>query len=64
MSKIMSKIKSPQFSIITVVLNNKKKLEKTIKSVLGQKFKSFEYILIDGNLVDKTLPIIKKLKIF
>ena len=58
----MSKIKSPQFSIITVVLNNKKTLEKTIKSVLSQKFKSFEYILIDGGSTDGTLEIINKFR--
>ena len=62
MSKIMSKIKPPQFSIITVVLNNKKTLERTIKSVLGQKFKSFEYILIDGGSTDGTLKIINKFR--
>ena len=48
------------FSIITVVLNNEKYLEKTIKSVLNQSFKNFEYIIIDGGSTDKTLEIIKK----
>jgi len=48
------------FSIITVVYNNEKLLEETILSVLNQKFKNFEYIIIDGGSTDRTLEIIKK----
>jgi len=48
------------FSIITVVYNNEKFLEETIISVLNQKFKNFEYIIIDGGSTDRTLEIIKK----
>ena len=50
----------PLFSIITVVYNNEKYLEETIKSVVNQKFRNFEYIIIDGGSSDKTLDIIKK----
>ena len=53
-------VKSPLFSIITVVLNDDKFLEKTIKSVLSQSYLNFEYIVIDGGSKDKTLDIIKK----
>jgi|TARA_B110000438_G_scaffold243247_1_gene243204 glycosyltransferase involved in cell wall biosynthesis len=56
------KKKEPLFSIITVVLNNDKYLEKTIKSVIGQKNKDFEYIIIDGGSKDNSLQIIKKYK--
>ena len=52
--------KHPKFTLITVVLNNKDLLEKTIKSVLRQNFKNFEYILIDGGSKDGTLAILKK----
>ena len=52
--------KQPKFTLITVVLNNKDLLEKTIKSVLSQNFKNFEYILIDGGSKDGTLAILKK----
>ncbi len=52
--------KKPKFSLITVVLNNKELLEKTIKSVLNQNFKNFEYIIIDGGSNDGTLEILKK----
>jgi len=37
-----------RLSIITVVKNDKKNLEFTIKSVLAQKYKNFEYIIFDG----------------
>jgi glycosyltransferase involved in cell wall biosynthesis len=51
---------NPLFSIITVVLNRDQHIEKTIKSVLLQKFKNFEYIIIDGGSTDKTIDIVKK----
>ena len=58
----MQKNKKPLFSIITVVLNNRKYVEKTIKSVLSQKNKDFEYIIVDGGSSDGTLQIINKYK--
>lgn len=47
-------------SIITVVFNNIQGIEKTILSVLSQKNKEWEYIVIDGNSTDGTVDIIKK----
>ncbi len=52
--------KKPLFSIITVVYNGDKFLEKTICSVINQSYKNFEYIIIDGGSTDKSLKIIKK----
>jgi len=52
--------KNPLFSIITVVYNGEKYLEKTIESVIKQKFKNFEYIVIDGGSTDNSVKIIKK----
>jgi len=52
--------KKPLFSIITVVYNGEKFLEKTITSVINQSCKDFEYIVIDGGSTDKSLEIIKK----
>jgi len=49
-----------KISIITVVFNDKFGLEKTIESVISQKYKNIEYIVIDGNSVDGTIEIIKK----
>lgn len=47
-------------SIITICYNAASDLEKTIKSVAAQKFKDFEYIVIDGQSKDSTLDIIKR----
>ena len=47
--------KKPFFSIITVVKNGEKTIEKTIKSIARQSFKNFEHIIIDGKSTDDTL---------
>ncbi|NDW10317.1 glycosyltransferase family 2 protein [Dysgonomonas sp. 520] len=47
-------------SIITVNLNNAKGLEETIKSVIGQTYHSYEYIVIDGASTDGSTDVIKK----
>lgn len=52
----------PLFSIITVTYNASDCLEKTIKSVLVQDFKDYEYIVIDGASSDGTLEIISNYK--
>ncbi len=39
---------SKKISVITINYNDKIGLEKTIKSVLGQTFKDFEFLVIDG----------------
>ena len=43
------------------MLQQPKTIEKTIKSVLSQSYKNFEYIIIDG-FTDNTIEIIKKYK--
>ena len=48
------------FSIITVSFNAEKEIEATIKSVIEQSCKDFEYIIIDGNSTDQTIDIIRK----
>jgi glycosyltransferase involved in cell wall biosynthesis len=53
---------NPDFSIITVSYNSEKTIELTIKSVLNQSFKNYEYIIIDGGSKDKTNEIIEKYK--
>jgi glycosyltransferase involved in cell wall biosynthesis len=50
----------PRVTIITVVKNSQKHLERTIKSVLNQKYKNIEHIIVDGNSTDNTGNIIKK----
>ena len=54
--------KKPLFSVITVVLNNREYIEETIKSVLSQNNKNFEYIIVDGGSTDGKLQIINKYK--
>lgn len=50
----------PLFSIITVSYNVKEKLNHTIKSVLGQTYKNFEYLIVDGASADGTQQLLKK----
>ncbi len=54
------KVKKPLISVITVVLNGEKTIERTINSVISQNFNSFEYIIIDGGSTDGTLELINK----
>lgn len=49
-------------TVVTVTYNAEKQIEKTIKSVVGQKFNDFEYIVIDGLSIDGTLSEIMKHK--
>jgi len=53
---------NPDISIITVVYNSEKTIERTIQSVLSQSFNNFEYIIIDGNSTDRTNTIINTYK--
>ena len=47
-------------SIITVVYNNIRGIERTIQSVLNQSYNNIEYIIIDGGSTDGTLDVIKR----
>jgi len=47
-------------SVVTVVYNDCRHIEETIKSVLGQTYGNVEYIVIDGASTDGTVEIIKK----
>ncbi len=50
-----------KITIITVVKNDEKNIETTIKSILSQDIK-IEYIVIDGNSSDSTRGLIQKYK--
>ena len=53
-------MQEPRISIITVAFNAQNTIERCINSVLRQKFKNFEYIIIDGGSTDNTCEIISK----
>lgn len=52
-----------RLSIITINFNNKAGLENTIKSVISQTFRDFEYIIIDGGSTDGSKEVIESLKV-
>ena len=49
-----------KLSIITVNLNNRDGLQKTIDSVVSQTFKDFEWIVIDGGSTDGSKELIEQ----
>jgi len=51
-----------KLSIITICFNEKDRIEKTLLSVISQKFKNYEFIIIDGDSTDGTKDIIEKYK--
>lgn len=48
-----------KLSVITINYNNRQGLQQTIKSVVNQTFRDFEYIIIDGSSTDGSVEIIK-----
>ena len=50
----------PSISVVTVVLNQKRPLQKTIDSVVLQACSSLQYVVIDGGSTDGTLDVIKE----
>lgn len=54
---------NPLFSIITVCLNAEKTIRSTMESVLNQTWQDFEYIIVDGASIDRTLDIVQELAV-
>lgn len=50
----------PILSVITVVFNNVRDVERTLNSVLNQTYPFIEYIVVDGQSTDGTLEILQK----
>lgn len=50
----------PSLTIITVVYNNVRDIERTIRSVIGQTYPYIQYVIVDGKSTDGTLEIIKR----
>lgn len=49
-----------KISIITANRNNAEGLERTIKSVIGQTYTNYEFIIIDGASTDQSVEVIEK----
>ena len=60
LNKKKSKKNNPNISVVTCVLDGDKVLEKTIKNVLKQSYRNFEYIVVYTLSNDDTWEIIKK----
>jgi len=52
----------PTLTVITVVYNNARDIERTIQSIVNQTYTNIEYIVIDGKSTDGTLQIIERYK--
>ncbi|RCH54617.1 glycosyltransferase [Mucilaginibacter hurinus] len=50
----------PILTVITVVYNNVRDIERTLLSVTGQSYPAIEYIVVDGASTDGTLALIGK----
>ncbi len=50
----------PRLSIVTVVFNNVRHIERTLESVIRQTYPHIEYIVIDGGSTDGTMDLIRK----
>ena len=51
-----------KLSIITINLNNKEGLQKTIESIVNQTFRDYEFIIIDGGSNDGSIDVIELYK--
>jgi glycosyltransferase involved in cell wall biosynthesis len=52
----------PKLSVITIVYNNVKDIERTLLSVISQTYPDIEYIIIDGASTDGTKELIYRYK--
>lgn len=50
---------TPRYSIITVCLNAKEELKKTLSSIEQQTYRNFEWIIIDGQSKDGTVDVVR-----
>jgi len=52
---------SPPISVLTTVYNNAGYVEASVRSILGQTFKDFEYVIVDDGSTDGSVDILKRL---
>lgn len=55
-------VSSPLFSIITITYNAAETIETTFRSVVGQSFTDYEYIVVDGDSKDGTVDFLRSRK--
>ena len=55
----MQEINQPLISVIMAVYNVESTLQAAIDSVLAQKYKNVELVIIDGGSTDNTIKIVK-----
>ena len=53
-------MRAPKISIVSVVFNAERTIEKTIQSVVALEYPLVEYIIVDGGSSDRTLEIIDR----
>ncbi len=53
-------MENPLVSIITIVLNGEKSIQRAIDSVANQTYRNIQYIIVDGGSTDNTLNLIRK----
>jgi glycosyltransferase involved in cell wall biosynthesis len=51
---------NPKLTVITIVYNNVRDIERTMRSVLNQSYSNIEYVIVDGLSNDGTLQVIEK----
>jgi len=56
----MNSITTIKISVITINLNNAGGLAITIRSIIEQTFKNFEFLIIDGGSIDESVDVIRK----
>lgn len=56
----MDSVYSPTLTVITVVYNNVRDIERTLLSVINQTYPHIEYIVIDGASADGTTDVIRR----
>ena len=56
------KNKSPKISVIMSVYNDSFRVQKSIESILNQKFDNFEFLILDDGSTDNTFQVLSGYK--